>query len=580
MRLIFLLLTAYFLLLIPFSRTAADEYDDLQKQKEQKFLELGGKQQEVTQTEKRKSGVGLQVSNLKNQILKISQEIEVKKKLIKDLETQRGDKEKQLSQKLALRDRLIQALYKSGRTPSLALFLQSEASGSVFTSLASRLTYYRSVYGETHKKAQGLSFDIAKLKLGVLDNRQLKERLSQEVNDLAAKRRLLDDQLAQLTNKLSQVRGEISSLEGEISRISNRQQQILAEKTGGFQASVGDVPVADDPASRLDFDPGFRPAFAGFSFGAPHRKGMSQYGAFGRAKSGQNYQDILKAYYGNVAIETRELPGSLATTVGNLALEENYLLGIAEMPSRWADEGGFEALKAQVVAARSYALTAGQPICITEKCQVYSKGKAVNPPDAWRRAVNETRGQVVTANGQILSTWYAAASGGYNFSYVTKGLVTSGGWDTKCGNQSCWTGEAYERLANSPWFYKGWYKPRYKAATRSHPWLNQEEFTDIINSINLYVQDSGVVSHLSQTDKANPDTWSPAEVRQRLGGGVVDRVSAVSVIYSQAGFTSNVTVETNKGSQIFDGDTFRQIFNLRAPGELWLASSLFNVEKK
>ena len=30
---------------------------------------------------------------------------------------------------------------------------------------------------------------------------------------------------------------------------------------------------------------------------------MSQYGAFGRAKSGQNYEAILKAYYGDIKIE-------------------------------------------------------------------------------------------------------------------------------------------------------------------------------------------------------------------------------------------------------------------------------------
>ena len=63
------------------------------------------------------------------------------------------------------------------------------------------------------------------------------------------------------------------------------------------------MPLADDPASRPDFNPGFSPAFAAFSFGAPHRKGMSQYGAWGRAKSGQSAEDILRAYYGGVEIK-------------------------------------------------------------------------------------------------------------------------------------------------------------------------------------------------------------------------------------------------------------------------------------
>ena len=35
---------------------------------------------------------------------------------------------------------------------------------------------------------------------------------------------------------------------------------------------------------------------------------------------------------------------------------EEYVKRIYEMPSSWGDQGGMEALKAQAVAARSYAL--------------------------------------------------------------------------------------------------------------------------------------------------------------------------------------------------------------------------------
>jgi Sporulation protein and related proteins len=142
--------------------------------------------------------------------------------------------------------------------------------------------------------------------------------------------------------------GEIS---GKIASLTAKQQALLAEKTGTFQTTVGEVPLADDPAARPDFDPGFRPAWAGFSFGAPHRKGLSQYGAFGRAKAGQNYEAILKAYFGDVRVEKRDLPATISVQgFGELSFEDNYLKGIAEMPAQWGDEGGFEALKAQVIA--------------------------------------------------------------------------------------------------------------------------------------------------------------------------------------------------------------------------------------
>ena len=57
---------------------------------------------------------------------------------------------------------------------------------------------------------------------------------------------------------------------------------------------------------------------------------------------------------------------------------EKYLLGIYEMPESWP----MEALKAQVIAARSYALAytnnGSGEICATESCQVYHQPEKTN----------------------------------------------------------------------------------------------------------------------------------------------------------------------------------------------------------
>jgi peptidoglycan hydrolase-like amidase len=84
---------------------------------------------------------------------------------------------------------------------------------------------------------------------------------------------------------------------------------------------------------------------------------MSQYGAYGRAKEGQNVDDILHAYYGNIEIK-KDYSTDININVqgqGSYNIEE-YVKRIYEMPAGWADKGGMEALKAQAVAARSYAL--------------------------------------------------------------------------------------------------------------------------------------------------------------------------------------------------------------------------------
>ena len=96
---------------------------------------------------------------------------------------------------------------------------------------------------------------------------------------------------------------------------------------------------------------------------------MNQYGAQGRADAGQSHEDILRAYFENFSFENRSVRIKVQG-YGEMDLEE-YMLGIYEMP----DSFPTEALKAQVIAARSYALSytnnGEKEICTTQACQVY-----------------------------------------------------------------------------------------------------------------------------------------------------------------------------------------------------------------
>jgi peptidoglycan hydrolase CwlO-like protein len=434
--------------------------------------------------------------------------------------------------------------------------------------LTRELSYRNTMANEDKKVILQLSGDLANLQKD-------KDKLESTKKLLAQTKTALDRQAAFLRAEVQKVDSYLSMISGKIAALSAKQQSLLNEKTGTFQISVGEVPLADDPASRPDFNPGFSPAFAAFSFGAPHRKGMSQYGAWGRAKSGQSAEDILRAYYGGVEIKKDYSTNITITVRGYGAVNlETYVKRIYEMPSSWTDNDS-AALKAQAIAARSYALAytnngAGS-ICATENCQVY---KPANKGGAWDAAVDATRGWVLISNGQPFSAWYAASSGGYN---------TPGGWDTKCGNQSCWTNDAYEKIAGSPWFYKGWYKSRSGASCgRSHPWLNQSEIADILNAVVVYRQGGDAASHILPVDYnscfgGNGSPWSMDQMRQ-VGG--FDSVSSVSVTYVTDGQTAKVVFVTNKGSFEVAGDEFYTVFNLRAPGRISLKSKLFNLEKK
>ena len=282
-----------------------------------------------------------------------------------------------------------------------------------------------------------------------------------------------------------------------------------------------------------------------------------------------------------------------------LPFENNYLVGIAEMPAKWGEQGGMEALKAQAIAARTYALAytgwrmtnrnSSATICTTEACQVYS-GTRFNSPGLWKQAVEQTRGQLIVSNStnDVFSTMYASTSGGAIHSYTSLGHSTPQIWDTTCNSQSCWPNDSYEKISDSPWYYKGWYKTRsYNSCGRSHPWLNQNDFADILNAV-LYYSKTHDYSHLSQIESGgcfggnDSNAWSREELRRQVQshGGPISSVNSVSVDYSTGGYTQTVRLSTDKGDFSFSSDDFKTVFNLRAPGAIVVKSSLFNIEKK
>ena len=92
---------------------------------------------------------------------------------------------------------------------------------------------------------------------------------------------------------------------------------------------------------------------------------------------------------------------------------EQYLIGV--VASEMSDAWPLEALKAQAVAARTYAaarLSPGRPYDVddTTKYQAYRKPK--KPLPNVERAVRETAGIVAVYAGRFASTVYSASNGG------------------------------------------------------------------------------------------------------------------------------------------------------------------------
>lgn len=117
-------------------------------------------------------------------------------------------------------------------------------------------------------------------------------------------------------------------------------------------------------------------------------------------------------YRGEFIVENRN--GAL-TVINNLPIEE-YLLGVvpSEMPSKW----NYEALKAQAIAARSYAIanrgkraTKGYDLKDTPEDQAY--GGASSETATTNSAVIETKDIVITYNQKIIPAYYSASAGGH-----------------------------------------------------------------------------------------------------------------------------------------------------------------------
>ena len=118
-------------------------------------------------------------------------------------------------------------------------------------------------------------------------------------------------------------------------------------------------------------------------------------------------------YYYNGAFELRRLSGGDITLLNTLPLSD-YLKGV--LPYEMNGDWPLEALKAQALCARSYVLyNLGRhkdfDICNATHCQVYY-GTA-KETELVRQAVEQTKNEVVTYNGRVVSTYYFSASGGY-----------------------------------------------------------------------------------------------------------------------------------------------------------------------
>jgi SpoIID/LytB domain protein len=283
-----------------------------------------------------------------------------------------------------------------------------------------------------------------------------------------------------------------------------RQARLPAEASleQNLLSLIGDFTASD--SRRVGGDEA-RDRFILAGTGAGHGLGMSQYGAKGAAQRGRDYRSILAHYYQGTGVGD---VGTFSTNVHGSS--EEYLVGVveAEMNSSWP----MEALKAQTVAARSYAYINRRRLDNSPRTQAWV-GPHLQTARA-RQAVEETRGQVVSSGGQTVPAYFHSTAGGCTEN-----------------NENVWGGSAipWLRGVTSPWESDS---PHWNWRSKAY---SREQMQGILNQ----------------------DGWTSVRSLQSIrivGRGVSGRATVVEIRGSE-------------GVKRVPGRTFQRIFNAYSPDE-------------
>lgn len=580
MRKVLIFVAAVFVFLVPVA-AHADQLDEVTKQLEdikRTFNDINSANQTNQATLDK---LNKQLSSIKGQINGLEREIAKKEEEV-------GKGEEVLAYQKKLLNERAKSYYKNAEKNTFT-FMNLLLSDNLSSSLEN--FFYQKTLVDKDRQS------IMKIVVYIKDLEDKKKSLESEQSRLAVLKADVDKQSNFLAGEVEKTNKYLGELQSKIAQLTAQQQAIISQRQAALNLPRSAGTSLGGCTDDRNVDPGFGNAFAFFSYGSVHRVGMNQYGAYGRSRAGQSYDTILNAYYNNVKLECRSFQNGNKIKVqgyGDVDVYD-YLKGIGEMPSSWGDSGGFEALKAQVVAAASYAYSysggGSNEICTTQDCQVYTGG---NKGGKWEEAVNDIRGkcgdgnvQVLVSNdtGEVIKAWFASTHGGYEWSsgeiWGSQKPWTKHMQDTSSGANSF--SELNERAwdRESPWFYCDWgSRPEHNKTA----WLKSEEVADIANVIMLVRADSSTSPHVGQPDKPTGDTWDQNRVKDELRKRNVTPFNSVSNVSINAdigyGQTNGVTISGDAGSRDFSGKEFKDFFNVRAPANIQIVSALYNVERK
>lgn len=367
--------------------------------------------------------------------------------------------------------------------------------------------------------------------------------LQQRKKDLENEQVKLADTKAKLDKIVTGAKAYQASLSSTIDQLSAKQQAIIAAKQSALSSAAGSSIDTQTSSPGCSMQP-------------------------------------LSSYPQTIRVKMPD--GSIQT----MPFEDQYLKGLGEMPRAWESVSNYqEAFKAQVIAARSYALYK----MVRSSCRdfdVYSDTRdqayAGNTGDGnWNSAVDATKGQFLQNGGNVIIAYYSANAGGHT---LTPSQSWGAGGDFPSGTNDMGQDGKPNSDLNARCIGTLRWEYHYNIGRDGSIQFNDNCGGDINNN-------NSPLSNSEVEDLVDATTWtlrnghvpdnsmSHDQIKNDIGGDAVGSIQSISASIDDTR-TNNIHVVGSGRTFDFSGDqaqTFRLVYNIRSPGKYVIPSTSYGA---
>lgn len=386
-------------------RQKREELENAEKQ-------IGDLESQIKKNQEILENAGEGLPQLEAEIRSLELQLELNTKQLEFLEQQYELFIIEQAELLSIQAGSLKSMYRQWKTNDTTLFQFTSSSENIKVN-----EYSSRLFGTTERDVAKISYEllIRENELGVFQERV--DALEKEAEVLAARKQQIQNEINYYQNVIANSNAAVGSLRGQIVSIETQINSLLVEQQEAARREAAIIDITPPPSNETQPEEpvtgGFVITGKGRDLHQGHGVGMSQWGAHGAANAGYSAEQILRFYYTNIRIEAR---AANINVQGYGVMDSNkYVAGLGEVPDKacgtqeqvtarpdkyvlynannWWGCWPEEAIKAQVIAARSYAIYSYQPICTSAACQVYEG----HTRKQW--AADETKDLVIVSNG-------------------------------------------------------------------------------------------------------------------------------------------------------------------------------------